>query len=807
MRPRLFPLIVLSLAAWAARAPGDEGTDPIPALVARLASDAPGERAQAARRLEEICRGANRLTERAQIEAVLNALARNTAEVQEPLVGVLASAGAPAVAPIMDAIVRVDGVDLWAHATEALARMGEAGVPSLCGLLNHNSLDLRLCALEAGLRHLQRSRSWVEELTSRFGGSFQNPSPWLLLAIKKRGARCVPALLMASESAHEAVSFGAYCAIAAFCNSDLAGILAGFESPLPAVRTATLRLLTLRFELLLDAEAARKVSGLIADPDPAVAALAEQACLLFPAGLFASVSASLSQALADPRPPVRASALSVLACHGTGLPEISAALADADPLVAATARIALVECKAALGRDLAPLLDPLRDEGLHPAARVLAARALSRGGTAAAAWLPGLAEVATSPATPGDVRAACATAIGQIACSYGHGVAGRAERFAKLAAKQREAVLAGLHWLVRARDASGCWTVSTGGMPNYVEGRTALVLLAFLAAGQSGTEADPAMAEAARAGLAWLSANQTPEGWLSRDASTPVLQHAIASQALCEEWILGGSLDVRRRAQASLVVLSAARNPGLAWQYLPRSQLNNSHVTELATTAMRSGELGGLAFDPKAYAGCLQWMDKMTDPYTGRAGYNMPGGGPNRLDPEKFDPKLSESMTAASIWCRTLLGEQRRERKTMDLGVKLMSDLPPRWGNGGDGVDYYYWEMGARVMAQQEAGKWRVPWLKALNAALMDSQRKAPHAEAGSWDPIDPWSAEGGRAYSTAMAVMALLAEVRFEPRAFAAGKAPPVAGEALRVLERLCRDADASVRAAAEAARAALKR
>jgi hypothetical protein len=43
-------------------------------------------------------------------------------------------------------------------------------------------------------------------------------------------------------------------------------------------------------------------------------------------------------------------------------------------------------------------------------------------------------------------------------------------------------------------------------------------------------------------------------------------------------------------------------------------------------------------------------------------------------------------------------------------------------------------------------------WNESMKAALIAHQRlEKDRDEFGSWDPIDPWSGEGGRVYATAL--------------------------------------------------------
>jgi hypothetical protein len=94
-----------------------------------------------------------------------------------------------------------------------------------------------------------------------------------------------------------------------------------------------------------------------------------------------------------------------------------------------------------------------------------------------------------------------------------------------------------------------------------------------------------------------------------------------------------------------------------------------------------------------------------------------------------------------------------RSGKAADL---LLRDLP-RWE--GIAKDLYYAFCGSAALFQFDGPsgtRWR-SWNAALKKALLPSQNGAgTGCRAGSWEPIDRWSGEGGRVCATAMAALAL---------------------------------------------------
>ena len=72
-------------------------------------------------------------------------------------------------------------------------------------------------------------------------------------------------------------------------------------------------------------------------------------------------------------------------------------------------------------------------------------------------------------------------------------------------------------------------------------------------------------------------------------------------------------------------------------------------VTSWMTHALATGVRAGLDVEPGAFRGALAFIDKMTDPATGRTGYQERGGAPARTNEmlTRFPPEKSESLTAA----------------------------------------------------------------------------------------------------------------------------------------------------------------
>ena len=84
--------------------------------------------------------------------------------------------------------------------------------------------------------------------------------------------------------------------------------------------------------------------------------------------------------------------------------------------------------------------------------------------------------------------------------------------------------------------------------------------------------------------------------------------------------------------------------------------------------------------------------------------------------------------------------------------------LPIRWGDGT--ADLHYWYFGSYAL-YQVGGKHWTQWRTTVRSVLTSGQRMDRNFR-GSWDADTAWGENGGRVYSTSMAVLTLQAEYRY---------------------------------------------
>ncbi len=331
------------------------------------------------------------------------------------------------------------------------------------------------------------------------------------------------------------------------------------------------------------------------------------------------------------------------------------------------------------------------------------------------------------------------------------------------------AVASPLDWLARHQGPGGYWDsdgFSTmcpegkcpgAGGPHFDPGVSGLATLAFLGYGE--THKTPKYGHVVTGALKYLKGIQDAEGCIgARTSSHFPYNHALGTLAMTEAYVLTQSPMFKDPAQRGVDFVLQCRNPYLAWRYGVKPGDNDTAVTGWMVMALKSARFAGLTVDEEAFKGALAWLDKVTDPETGRAGYAARGTGPARPQEliDAFPSEKSEAMTAEAILARIFCGANLREDEMVKKGADLCLASLPAWEPESGRIDYYYWYFGTLAMFQVGGEHWR-HWSAALAEALLPNQRgDADGCARGSWDPVDPWGAEGGRVYATAVNAMAL---------------------------------------------------
>lgn len=403
--------------------------------------------------------------------------------------------------------------------------------------------------------------------------------------------------------------------------------------------------------------------------------------------------------------------------------------------------------------------------------RLAAIAALAEIGSDAAAALPALGELAADDASGCQLEAI--DAIGAVIWRR-NPAAGPAARLGTWGSPEDAPprVAAAIDWLVRHQSPDGRWSCAGfgarcrgsrcngAGDAAMDAGVTALAARALLAGGVRPDRGRHA--QALHEALGWLRASQDEDGCIGgRIHQRAIYGHLAATLALAETCLVAPTPSLRRAVQRATRWIHWAQNPRVAWRYGIRDGDNDTDATCWAVLALRSVADAGVAVDPGAFDCASDWLASMTDPETGRVGYQARGGHPARYGGlvHAFPGRLSESTTAAGLVIRASDPSRPGAAEMSAKGAALLAACPPRW-NAEEGVlDFVYWHHGTVALVTEDFPAARA-WLAAARTALETGQRTADSSEAsddrGSWDAADAWSPAGGRVYATAINALTL---------------------------------------------------
>jgi squalene-hopene cyclase-like protein len=339
-----------------------------------------------------------------------------------------------------------------------------------------------------------------------------------------------------------------------------------------------------------------------------------------------------------------------------------------------------------------------------------------------------------------------------------------------------------LLWLQRHQSADGGWdadnfsqqckknTCSGPGNPINDAGLTGLALLCYLGAGHTH-ETGP-FKNTVREGLKYLMQKQEEgqDGCFGEMVGQHfIYNHACAALAMAEAYGMTEAKPFKDPAQKGINFVLKAQNPYSAWRYsYPPDGDNDSSVTGWMVMVLKSGKMSNLLIDPQAIENASLFIDEITDPSTGRTGYTQLGESPSRMPAfmSTFPPSKSESLTAVGMLVRIFAGHTLESDAMIDKGAELLVRKLPVWEPDTGAIDFYYWYYGTLAMHQVGGARWE-KWNKALESAIIATQRvKEDEDEFGSWDPVDPWSSEGGRIYATTLNCLSMEVYYRY-PRVF----------------------------------------
>ncbi len=345
--------------------------------------------------------------------------------------------------------------------------------------------------------------------------------------------------------------------------------------------------------------------------------------------------------------------------------------------------------------------------------------------------------------------------------------AGR-RRMARQAGMQEgtdDAILAGLRWLKRVQDReTGGWDARKwgGNRTRTTAGISGLALLAFLGYGCTDVpegelaEFAPTVVKAIEhlIDIQEQSPDSNRTGWFGER----LYSQGIATMALAEasEMVQNPYLRQRAREAAQLgldYILELQPEHG-AFSYTgPGTDVS---VTGFQLQALKAALTAGLDVPSEALARTERFFS---------ISMHSSGSTPYRIDPERTVQRRGrkrDNMTAVSLTTRLWLGQSRRsEAAQLQAEFLTRDNRHLNVARAGRNVyQIYYLSLAMYNMG----GQYWHDWNEAFNEPLREAQVKTgPHA--GSWDPEKHTrGTQGGRVYTTTMALMSLQVYFRYLP-------------------------------------------
>jgi len=358
----------------------------------------------------------------------------------------------------------------------------------------------------------------------------------------------------------------------------------------------------------------------------------------------------------------------------------------------------------------------------------------------------GGAMVPGGAATPGG----SASSFGGLLANRGG--SGKARALAKFGGKEAvPAVQKGLAWLAANQQPDGGW-----GCP----GVTGLALLAFLGDGHT-TKQGKYKATVAN-GCKYLEGNSAQQGE-TRAVNGDMYHQGIAAFALAEEYAMSKSSYTRELALGALNEVLRCQYPDDGgWRYSHGGRTGgDTSVTGWQVMALKAGKDAGLINPISAFNGARRFLDKVKQDPAG-AGFMRPRF--NRGQSEQHtggemagfgytSPGSTPTLSAVGLVCLQFM--RCPEYPLMHKVARFLMQMPPDADRPPTNLYGLYY---ATIGVFQMGGNYWTAWNEPMKKSLINSQNPDGHWEC----------AEGGgnlpNAYRTALAVLTLEVYYRYVP-------------------------------------------
>ena len=348
--------------------------------------------------------------------------------------------------------------------------------------------------------------------------------------------------------------------------------------------------------------------------------------------------------------------------------------------------------------------------------------------------------------------------------------------------ESQKAVEDGLNWLARHQGVDGHWGADClGNDPNsrcdrsapcqgtgdaYEIAQTGMALLAFQAAGHYYFNGQK-YSDQVKKGLDYFVQEQAPDGSIVGSQNPApaeinagarfnryfMYEHAMGTFALCEACAVavaeGKKPDTRYQTAAGRAVYfieNVQHNDG-GWRYtVDARDESDCSVSGWVMLALKTAREAKVHVSPETVSRMMKFFaahyagDGRTYYQPGNSGTDaMTGVG--MMAVEFFEHKLDSPVVQGGA---AYLSQQ--------ADAAALFRLP----------NYYLWYNCTMAMFQVGGEPWK-RWNGAIRDRVIGLQVQGEGCDRGSWPPIDQYSPQGGRIYSTALAVLTLEVYYRFQ--------------------------------------------
>ncbi|MFO0932046.1 MAG: hypothetical protein U1E39_04990 [Planctomycetota bacterium] len=389
-------------------------------------------------------------------------------------------------------------------------------------------------------------------------------------------------------------------------------------------------------------------------------------------------------------------------------------------------------------------------------------------------WVDGSLVAGAFPAVPRVERAAPGTPAVGVTDAAQLARGGRRPRPATVRsdAKETDAVEMALQWLARHQSPDGRWeaagfarwrdgepvaapTLDGAGDPRRDVGVTGAALLAILGSGYTSRSEGP-LGETVKRAAAWLVGRQEADGCFAPRADAGAgADHVLATLAITELYGMTGSRTWEEPARRAVELLRRTQLPSGAWPANLEGGTSDDVLTCWAAIAMgsplaideadrRASKPPAFGLDREVPVRALAYLEGVLARGGDAAGLTLsPWGGRGTA------ASSPDGLLAAVAWLRASLVGEATVHPSVRAAADRLAASPWRGTPDGSATDVARAYLATSALFAAGGAAWRT-WERSMGTAAWRTQRLDGDA-LGSWDPHGPGSAEGGRAYVTAM--------------------------------------------------------